>query len=399
MPWFAHALLWLPSVAATPSYHQDIAPLLARHCLGCHRAGGLGRVELDTYERASRYVREIRQHVGTRFMPPWKAIPGYGHFRNERSLTTSEIERILAWTDGGTPEGSPTEQVPFALAHEDLGDPDLSFKVEYTVPANGYPEVRCFAFPVQLVRDYAVRAIDVRPGDPRVVAYVRALADPTGDSLQSDAADPRSGYDCFAGSRATVEATSLGEWSAGLPPQPLPSGFGRLLPPKAAVILEIRYHRLGQEITDRSEVLLYCENNPKFIVRTHAVANRGFVLPPDSWDFRVDAKWVVPRNLRVLSVIPHMNRLGTEMRVSATQPGEHSRNLVWVREWNRHLQMAYVFAEPLRLAAGSTIDVTARFNNSADNEQQGHSPPREVRWGWGDKDERTIAFIEYVEDP
>ena len=386
-----------------PTYFQDIAPLIAKHCLGCHESGGLGRVELDTWERVKRYAPEIRLNVGTRNMPPWKAIPGHGRLRNDRSLTVEEIERVTRWTDEGTPAGDSTGVTPKQLAPSrtskwSQGTPDLVLRLpEYVVPSTGSPETRCFPVRVRLPEGRAVRAVEVKPGNRQAVAHVRVFADPRPREHARKTGD--SGYDCFADTEGLLERTSLGEWAAGMQVETLPEGTGRLLPAGADVWVEIRYHRLGRRVPDQSEVGLYFQTGPlRQVVRTHAVANRGLVIPAGQWDYRGEAQWVVPRPIQILSVSPHMNLLGTEMRVRIRRAGKQPpEDLVWVREWDRHWQMAYLLKEPLRIEAGDVVEAVSLFNNTADNQRLGDHPPATARWGWGPFDERMIAFIEYVE--
>src|SRR5207248_1885482 len=57
--------------ARAPTYHRDVAPLLAAHCAECHRAGGVAAVPpLDSYANVKMYAQPIRYAVQTRPMPP-----------------------------------------------------------------------------------------------------------------------------------------------------------------------------------------------------------------------------------------------------------------------------------------------------------------------------------------
>jgi hypothetical protein len=47
-------------------------------------------------------------------MPPWFADPQYGHFANDRSLKSVEIDTLVKWADGGAVMGNPTD-VPTAV--------------------------------------------------------------------------------------------------------------------------------------------------------------------------------------------------------------------------------------------------------------------------------------------
>src|SRR5262249_31118594 len=68
------------------TYYRDIAPILQRHCIECHRPGDIAPMSLRTYEEAKDYAWSIRQKVVDREMPPWHANPRFGRFANDRSL-------------------------------------------------------------------------------------------------------------------------------------------------------------------------------------------------------------------------------------------------------------------------------------------------------------------------
>ena len=86
------------------SWHADIRPIVERHCLSCH-TGREATVSLDTYSDARPWARAIREEVLERRMPPWFARPGGARFANERRLSPVEIDLLVAWADGGAPEG------------------------------------------------------------------------------------------------------------------------------------------------------------------------------------------------------------------------------------------------------------------------------------------------------
>jgi hypothetical protein len=87
------------------TYLKDVAPILEKRCVGCHASGTRG-LALDSYDRARQSARAIRESVLERRMPPWPAAPGFGDFKNDRTLTPIEIELLVAWADGRTPRGS-----------------------------------------------------------------------------------------------------------------------------------------------------------------------------------------------------------------------------------------------------------------------------------------------------
>src|SRR5271154_6469550 len=101
-----------PRVIGTPTFYRDVLPILQQHCQSCHRSGEIGPMPLVTYENARACAQEIANFAGKRKMPPWFADPRYGHFSNDPSLTTDEIQKLVAWADANAPAGDPKDAPP-----------------------------------------------------------------------------------------------------------------------------------------------------------------------------------------------------------------------------------------------------------------------------------------------
>src|SRR5947207_976114 len=101
------------ATAATPTFAKDVAPILYRNCVECHRPNAMAPMALITYDDARPWARAVKQKVVAREMPPWGADPAIGKFSNDVSLKQAEIDTIAAWVDAGAPQGSP-EDLPTA---------------------------------------------------------------------------------------------------------------------------------------------------------------------------------------------------------------------------------------------------------------------------------------------
>src|SRR5258708_28158009 len=95
------------SPKAEITYNKDVAPVLNRHCVACHRPNDIAPMSLMTYEEVLPFARIMRESVVQRKMPPWHADPAFGEFSNEARLTDEEIAIIDAWVKNGTKKGAP----------------------------------------------------------------------------------------------------------------------------------------------------------------------------------------------------------------------------------------------------------------------------------------------------
>ena len=91
------------------TFAKDIAPLAFEHCAYCHRPGEVAPFSFMTYKDVRPWARSIKQKVVNGEMPPWRADPHYGSFRNARTLSQKEIDTFVAWVDSGAKEGNPAD--------------------------------------------------------------------------------------------------------------------------------------------------------------------------------------------------------------------------------------------------------------------------------------------------
>ncbi|MFB3104235.1 MAG: redoxin family protein, partial [Pseudomonadales bacterium] len=82
---------------ANISYSDTIAPMLLDNCVACHRPGGIGPWEMTEYNMVRGFSLMMREVLRTGRMPPWHADPAYGHFSNDRSLTTDQKRTLVHW--------------------------------------------------------------------------------------------------------------------------------------------------------------------------------------------------------------------------------------------------------------------------------------------------------------
>ena len=127
-----------------------------------------------TYRQAVNWATDIKEYTQVRRMPPWKISAGMP-FHNERRLSDRELAVLAAWADNGTPEGDPKDAPPpvkFAEGWK-LGTPDLVLTVpeEFQVGPTGNDVFRCFVLPTNLTEDKYVAAVEVRPGNSRIVHH------------------------------------------------------------------------------------------------------------------------------------------------------------------------------------------------------------------------------------
>ena len=390
------AAVCLTFAADAPTFNRDVAPILYRNCVTCHRPDNIAPFSLLTYDDAAQRARAIAAATRSRYMPPWKPEPGHGDFEGVRRLTDAEIDIIQSWTAAGAPEGdrSARPTPPSFSERWQLGTPDLVLKMPepFTIPIHGHDVYQCFVLRLNLSDDKVVSAIEFRPGNRQALHHSIFFMDTRGVGRWRDGGDEETGYRCFGG--PGFAATGLGGWVPGATAIRLPDGVGRMLRKGSDLIIQNHYHPRGSDNTDQSSVALYFSKVPvQKTVFGFPVGKPDLVIPAGEKSHRVASSFVTPIDLDVIGITPHMHLLGSEVRVWATLPDGSVKRMIWIRRWDFNWQGEYRYKRVQHLPKGTRIDVETVYDNSADNPRNPNEPPKVVRWGESTTDEMNVVFF------
>ena len=126
-------------------------------------------MSLLSYQDARPWAKAIREAVVIRKMPPWFADPAHGNFSNDRRMPQEEIDRIVAWVDGGAKEGNPKDAPEAADVCRGwvMGKPDavVEMPMDFAVPASGTVDYTYFVVPTGFTEDKWVENVEVRAGN------------------------------------------------------------------------------------------------------------------------------------------------------------------------------------------------------------------------------------------
>ncbi len=386
------------------TYAKHIAAILWKNCAACHRPGEVGPFSLLTYEDASKRAEFIAEITSSRRMPPWRAEPNFGKFRDERRLSDRDIDLIAKWAEAGAPEGDAKDlpKPPSFPEGWQLGEPDMLLKMAepFSVPAGGNDVYRCFVIPIPIENNKMVSAVEFRPGNAKVVHHAIMFLDANGAAKQLDGVDGKPGFPSFGG--PGIKPTGgLGGWTPGTMPRFLPEGLVRYVKKGSDLVLQVHYHPIGKAETDQSVIGVHFSKKPvSKIITGIAVLQTGLKIPAGDAHCEITAQsQPLPVNVNVLGLSPHMHNLGREFKVTAKLPdGSGEVPLIWIKDWDFNWQGAYQFEKPVRLPKGSTINVQAIYDNSEANPKNPHSPPEPIHWGEQTTDEMCLCGVQVFAD-
>ena len=235
------------------TYSADVASIIQENCTVCHRAGGIGPMELVTFENVRMYAPLIKIKVVNRIMPPYYYDNDVGiqELQHDWRLSQEDINTIAAWVDQGTPLGNRDEIPELNLLDTDdwslsaqFGPPDLlAPSTPIDVPAAGLdmwhrPIVNILGLPEGEER--CIKALQVKPrGAAKTVVH---HANSTFQLLQEDGSFEDSG------DRAT-------EYAMGKLGEIVPDGVCRVIPPDAYIRWDIHMYPGGLGATAANDVI------------------------------------------------------------------------------------------------------------------------------------------------
>ena len=169
------------NITSKYNYNDDVFPILNQRCGQCHVPGGVAPMSLLSYKEAIPWAESIRMELTQAHMPPWYAENGFGQLAGTHRLSPRELDVLLTWATGGTPEG-PAKRLPAVGVRNTwkLGKPDLLLPMPtaFTLGPGKMEDTQEFVLQ-QATVDRWIRAVDLLPGAPAMVrsasVYIRTL--------------------------------------------------------------------------------------------------------------------------------------------------------------------------------------------------------------------------------
>jgi len=423
-----------PGAAVT--WHQDIAPIVAQKCSGCHVGGGIAPFSLTTYAQAFPFAALLLEAVEGRSMPPFLAEstdecqPHFG-FVDDPRLTDAELALLRAWVEDGAPEGDPKTATPLPTPPDlELEDADIHLKIPGAVKVDGdKDQYVCFSIDPGLAEMTWLDGLQVTPGNHKVVHHVLVYLDP--DRVSEQLMGPDGSYPCFGGP-GLGNTSLIGAWAPGTLPFVPPEKVAMYVKAGSRIVVNIHYHPTGVPEQDDSTTihlrrhvglpayvgLLAITGNastesmgllpgpndpggiPTFFIPAGAVGHTESML--------IEVTPELPE-LRLFGVAAHMHYVGTDMRIAIQRPDPApgvpaEECLLQTPRWDFDWQLGYRYDADLdelpRAHTGDKVSLRCTYDNSLNNPavvqalaEQGLDAPQDVHLGESTLDEMCLGVF------
>jgi hypothetical protein len=211
----------------------------------------------------------------------------------------------------------------------------------------------------------------------------------------------------------------LNGWEAIYVPGTAPVNFGlhggaKLIPAGSDFVIQMHYVANGTATTDQTRIAFtLAKEKPKYrfltLLPTALRTEKDFHIPPGDPNWETRTEIVFKRDAELVWLLPHMHLRGKDMVYrliyptgKSRPPGEsrpsgESRTVLSVK-YDFAWQLGYELESPIRTPKGTKLQVTAHFDNSANN-RFNPNPNRDVWWGDQTWEEMMIPFLGVIVDP
>ena len=292
------------------TFYRDIAPIVYRNCAPCHKPGESAPFPLLSYEDAKRHAQQIASVTKRRIMPPWLPEAGYGEFVEERRLTANQVKLIDEWVKQGAPAGTPSRSPNSAAPPATdpgwkLGKPDLELHVPKPYPLSaGGPEVFWnFIIPVPVSTTRWVKAVEIRPGTPKVIHHASLLVDRSASARRHERV-PGAG---FPGMDLSVDENTFDPdgvflaWKPGSQPNIEPEGIAWHADPGMDLVFSVHLRPSGKAESVDPTIGLYFTDRPqtKFPMLVALERDASIDIPAGARDYVVTDSFRCPIDVQV----------------------------------------------------------------------------------------------------
>ena len=395
-------LFFARTIIAQKTFTKHVASTIYNKCTTCHRPGEIGPFPLLSYEDVAERANIIRSVVSTDYMPPWQPDPTYNNFIGEYFLTDTEKANIIEWIDQGLEYGNSTEEpdLPDFPDGSLIGQPDLvlEFEEAFVHQGNNEDHYRYFVLPTGLTEDKIIKAIELRPGNSKIVHHALFFEDTEGIAASFDAQTPEYGFEGFGGfdNSQVINYDQYPGYVPGTKPIFYPDGLGQKLSANSDLVVQMHYAPWPVDETDKSSINIFFADEDEQVDRL--VDDRimlpfdlidgavsFFILPNQTKEFH--GIWTLESDRSLIGLSPHMHFLGKSWEVWLERVDGSTENLIRINEWDFNWQGGYYFTEFIPAKQGDKIHAVAIYDNTLNNPQNPSVPPRFVSWGEGTTDE------------
>jgi hypothetical protein len=387
------------SWAASLNYYSDIQPIINRHCVSCHKEGENAPFVFSDYEDVAKRIPTILKVVNENIMPPWPADTAYVKFHNQNVLSASDKSILKKWAAAGMPKGKKVS-VKTAVVKSIL-PADIRLNI---APVDSAGNTNNDIYTYGILDWYFKEPVYIRDYTFKIKTPFLHHSEILSVKLDSFVRPESYGYTetgNYEYRKVNIDKYLLG-WFPGSSCGIFPVGTRMTLEPDKKFMVILHYVATAQKFVDTSQLLIQTttkndgrEVNEFSVHGTykHLSATNQSVFIPANTIQTFHFTETVTYDMSVFGVYGHAHHLCKNMLAYAVTPDGDTIRLLKINNWQFNWQLTYRFDKYRKIPEGSEVHFIATFDNTSDNPENQHNPPKDVYASFMADDEMMELFL------
>jgi len=397
-----------PEPVARATWYQDVAPIVAEHCMSCHTEGGIAPFALTDYDAVVENSLRMVDYIEQGLMPPFDAredpdcTPRFGWVDDPR-LTPEEKATLDLWIEDGYARGTEAA-IPAPPAIDLQGVTRTLAPVQGFTTSGTRDQFVCFVLDPgnNTAQVQWLNGLQVRPGNELVVhhAVITQVRNegPTPGAADALVAERGIGIPFECDDMATPGDFIVNIWTPGNQPMETSTDIAVPILPQSKFVMQIHYHPAGvTNDIDFTKIDIRTTNVwPQKMYFVTAVGNAvgapnlepgpgdngtpRFLIPANSANHTERMSVVLPdlggdQELQLFSANPHMHLVGTHIQSKIVRPAargnQPKEECLANGGWNFDWQRTYIYDAPIAdlptIKGGDRIEVNCNWDNTLAN--------------------------------
>jgi Tfp pilus assembly protein PilF len=270
----------------------------------------------------------------------------------------------------------------------------------YELPASGIDQYWNFILPVPIHDTRWVRAIEIKPGDKRLVHHANVYLDRYESSrrMEKEKGAGFGGMEIRIDSEIFDPDSHFLFWKPGTIVKSEPDGMALRLDKGTDLVLNAHLQPSGKVEPVEPSVGLYFTDKPATVhpMLLQLENDAALDIPPGDNSFVVNDEFTLPISVDLLGVYPHAHYLGKDLLATATLPDGTTKTLIHIKHWDVNWQAVYRYAEPVPLPKNTVLKMHYVYDNSEDNTANPNHPPARVMGGNRSTDEMAHLWLQVL---
>ncbi len=372
------------------TYTKDIAPILKQNCIRCHNDNGMAPWSMSEYKTIKGWSPMIKEVLLSKRMPPYRADPLVGSLKDREHLDDSSASKLIRWINDGSPRGNGEDilaSLPPSIIDWALGEPD-----QIVV----FPEVE---LPSTGLLDYYYQDVELKNKEGKWLVGMAV-------KFTNQKVVHHITFNKKQNSNNPINDRKKIRWADDLLPVILPGELfnqypkntGVYLNENATISFQIHYVTTGK--TEKNTISVgfyYADTPPEKEIFGIGPSIFTFEVPPYEANAKYNKKEKIDKDILLHFATPHMHYRGEKTMVKILYPDNRLDTILSVQDYNFNWQWRYKFKDPIKIPAGSVIDIDFTLNNSYQNPFN-PDPGQKVHFGEQASDEMMMVFMGYTLD-